>query len=107
LQRGLCSVANRGGGSQIVSIDVDITPSECEAMDGTYADSVQWVLNTWVAPGWENTAGVFSKENPRLSCVIEAYVQWLGTAKGTGAAPGPEATAALADDLQACGRPAS
>ena len=25
-----------------------------------------WMLHAWVVPGWENTAGVFSAENPRL-----------------------------------------
>ena len=104
LLTGLCSVPTPGGGSRIVSIDTDMSSGECTAVDGTYANSVQWKVNAWIAPGWENPDpnGVFSESNPRLPCVIDAYVRWLDTARGTRQAPGPEADAGLTADLAAC-----
>ena len=102
LLRGLCSIPTAGGGSRIVSIDSDMTQDRCTAVDGSYADSVQWLVHAWLAPGWENPDGVFSESNPRVPCVVDAYVRWLDTARGTGRAPGPDATEALTTDLAAC-----
>ena len=99
---GLCSLPVPGGGSQVVSIDTDTSAADCAAMGGTYAESVQWTLHVWLAEGWENPAGVFVESNPRVSCVVEAYSRWLATARGTGQRPGAEATAVLAQELEAC-----
>jgi hypothetical protein len=102
LLTGLCSVPVPGGGSRIVSIDADMSSAACTAIDGSYANSVQWTLHAWLAPGWENPEGVFAESNPRVPCAIEAYVRWLATARGSFERPGPEATDALLTDLAAC-----
>lgn len=101
---GLCSLPKPGGGSEIVSIDTDVSAAACTALDGSYANSVQWSLHAWLAPGWENPEGTFRETNPRVPCVVDAYVRWLDTARGTSARPGPEADAALVADLEACSR---
>ena len=102
LLRGLCSLPTVGGGSRIVSIDSDMGRDQCTAVDGTYADSVQWSVHAWLAPRWENPEGEFSESNPRVPCVVDAYVRWLDTSRGTGRLPGPEATEVLTAELAAC-----
>jgi hypothetical protein len=101
LLTGLCSIPEPGGGSRIVSIDTDMSAVECSALDGTYANSVQWTLHAWLAPAWRNPDGIFAPSNPQVPCAIDAYVRWLATARAS-EQPGPEATEALLADLGAC-----
>ncbi len=102
LLTGLCSIPTPGGGSRIVSVDTDMSAAACTALDGTYANSVQWSLHAWLAPKWENPDGVFAESNPQVPCAVGAYVRWLATAEGTGDRPGPEATETLLGELAAC-----
>ena len=62
-----------------MSIDADITQQQCTTLGGTYAESVQWMLRAWTAAKWENPSGTFAAENPRLTCIVDTYRDWIDT----------------------------
>jgi hypothetical protein len=98
---GLCTTPVVGGGSRLVSIDADMTEQQCTALDGTYAQSVQWMLHAWTAPKWENPSGAFAAVNPRLTCIVNTYRDWIDS---TLAAAGSELRDAEAERLEVLGR---
>lgn len=74
---GLCSTPLVGGGSHLVAVDVDMTSDQCTTFGGTYAQSAQWTLHVWTAPNWVNPSGTFADSNPRLTCIVNAYRDWI------------------------------
>jgi len=98
---GLCSTPLVGGGSHLLSIDADITQDRCTTLGGTYAQSVQWMLRAWTAAKWENPSGAFAVSNPRLTCIVNTYRDWIDE---TIAATGGELRDAEAERLELLGR---
>ncbi|MFN8039788.1 MAG: hypothetical protein U0Q07_11320 [Acidimicrobiales bacterium] len=67
--QGVCARVAPGGGLDILlPISQDTTKEQCDAVGGNHLPVTPWMLHVWTAPGWESTAGVFSHENPRLTC---------------------------------------
>ena len=44
------------------------TKEQCDAVGGNHLPVTPWMLHVWTAPGCESPQGVFSHENPRLTC---------------------------------------
>jgi len=56
------------GGDVLFPPDSDVTAKQCLAAKGGYMAITGWMVHAWVVPGWESPKGVFSHENPRLTC---------------------------------------
>ena len=98
---GLCTTPVVGGGSRLVAIDADMTQHQCTALGGTFAQSVQWMLHAWTAPKWQNPSGDFAEVNPRLTCIVNTYRDWIDS---TLAASGNELRDAEAERLELLSR---
>jgi hypothetical protein len=62
---GVCIGA---GGSVLFPPDSNVTAVQCAKVHGFYMRITGWMVHAWVVPGWESPDGVFSHENPRLTC---------------------------------------
>jgi hypothetical protein len=62
---GVCTGA---GGAVLFAPDSDVTPRRCLLAHGFYMAITGWMVHAWVVPGWASPDGVFSHENPRLTC---------------------------------------
>ena len=72
------------GGSVLFPPDSDVTARKCAIARGFYMAITGWMVHTWVVPGWSSPDGVFSHENPRLTCAdgtfhTDAVGRCLGT----------------------------
>jgi hypothetical protein len=56
------------GGAVLFPPDSDVTARKCAIAKGFYMAITGWMVHTWVVPGWSSPDGVFSHENPRLTC---------------------------------------
>jgi hypothetical protein len=72
------------GAEVIFPVDADVTEEQCAAKDGNYMATTTWMVHTWVVPGWESPAGVFSHEHPNLRCADGTFnTDELGRCQGT------------------------
>jgi hypothetical protein len=62
---GVCTGA---GGSVLFPPDSNVTAGQCANVHGFFMRITGWMVHAWVVPGWESPSGVFSHENPRLTC---------------------------------------
>jgi hypothetical protein len=62
---GVCTGA---GGAVLFPPDTDVTARKCAIAHGFYMAITGWMVHAWVVPGWESPKGVFSHENPDLTC---------------------------------------
>jgi hypothetical protein len=62
---GVCIGA---GGAALFPPDTDVTARKCAIAKGFYMAITGWMVHAWVVPGWESPKGVFSHENPDLTC---------------------------------------
>jgi len=56
------------GGDVLFPPDSDVTARRCAIAEGFYMPITGWMVHAWVVPGWESPRGVFSHENPDLTC---------------------------------------
>jgi hypothetical protein len=58
-----------GNGSDVLfPPDSNVTAVQCANVHGSYMRITGWMVHAWVVPGWESPRGVFSHENPDLTC---------------------------------------
>jgi hypothetical protein len=57
------------GGDVLFPPDSSVLPAQCARAHGFYMYVTGWMVHAWVVPGWESPQGVFSHENPDLTCV--------------------------------------
>jgi hypothetical protein len=62
---GVC-IGNAG--AVLFPPDSDVTARRCAIAKGFYMAITGWMVHAWVVPGWASPKGVFSHENPRLTC---------------------------------------
>jgi hypothetical protein len=55
-------------GAVLFPPDSDVTARMCAIAKGGYMAITGWMVHAWVVPGWASPDGVFSHENPRLTC---------------------------------------
>jgi hypothetical protein len=83
----LCIQYGRGPGGSIAvpfAPDRDITKAQCDGVHGTFMKQTVWMVHAWVVPGWESPKGVFSHENPDLTCANGTVkTDAVGFCKGT------------------------
>jgi hypothetical protein len=83
----LCIQYGRGPGGSIAvpfAPDRDVTRAQCDAVHGTFMKKTVWMVHAWVVPGWESPKGVFSHENPDLTCADGTVkTDKVGFCKGT------------------------
>ncbi len=64
--------------------DSDVTPAQCASVGGNYMAITGWMVHAWVVPSWESPAGVFSHENPNLTCADGTFnTDKIGKCQGT------------------------
>jgi hypothetical protein len=64
--------------------DSDVTEAQCASAGGRYMKTTGWMVHAWVVPSWESPAGVFSHENPNLSCADGTFnTDKIGKCQGT------------------------
>jgi hypothetical protein len=64
--------------------DSDVTPAQCASVGGRYMAITGWMVHAWVVPSWESPAGVFSHENPNLTCADGTFnTDKIGKCQGT------------------------
>jgi len=64
--------------------DRDITREECDGVHGSFMKQTVWMVHAWVVPGWESPKGVFSHEDPDLTCADgTVHTDAVGFCKGT------------------------
>jgi hypothetical protein len=56
------------GGAVLSRPDSGMTALQCANRHGFYMRVTGWMVHAWVVPGWESPQGVFSHENPDLTC---------------------------------------
>ena len=56
------------GGDVLFPPDSDVTARQCAIARGAFMAITGWMVHAWVVPGWESPNGVFSHENPELTC---------------------------------------
>ncbi len=56
------------GGAVLSRPDSGMTALQCANKHGFYMRVTGWMVHAWVVPGWESPQGVFSHENPDLTC---------------------------------------
>src|SRR5262249_43094160 len=56
------------GGNVLFPPDSDVTARKCTIAKGAFMAQTGWMVHAWVVPGWESPRGVFSHENPDLTC---------------------------------------
>lgn len=49
--------------------DAEVTLAQCRQAGGSFMPVTGYMVHAWVVPGWESPQGVFSHENPNLTCV--------------------------------------
>lgn len=49
-----------------VVYDESVTGKACSKINGTLTNTVSWMVRTWIVPGWENSQGPLSHDNPLL-----------------------------------------
>ena len=69
----VCVVYNQGTINVPFPADTDVTKAQCDAVHGQFMRQTVWMIHTWVVPGWESPAGVFSHANPNLRCADGTY----------------------------------
>ena len=58
-----------GAGSNVLfPPDSNVTKVQCDQAHGAFMPVTGWMVHAWVVPGWESPDGVFSHENPDLTC---------------------------------------
>jgi len=48
--------------------DADVTEEACAEFDGEFLDITGQMVHAWVVPGWDSPMGVFSHDNPIVTC---------------------------------------
>jgi len=38
--------------------------TKCELLDGSWTNTISWMIRAWVVPGWENPNGTFAHDHP-------------------------------------------
>lgn len=56
------------GGDVLFPPDSDVTARKCAIAKGSFMAITGWMVHAWVVPGWESPKGVFSHENPDVTC---------------------------------------
>jgi len=78
---GVCIGA---GGSVIFPPDSDVTARKCAVARGNFMSITGWMVHAWVVPGWTSPDGVFSHENPKLTCADGTFnTDAIGRCQGT------------------------
>ena len=57
-----------GGISVPFPADASVTQAQCDAKHGTFMRRTNWMVHTWVVPGWESRGGVFAHDNDNVLC---------------------------------------
>ena len=64
--------------------DSDVTEAQCASVGGRFMKITGWMVHAWVVPSWESPAGVFSHENPNLTCADGTFhTDKIGKCQGT------------------------
>jgi hypothetical protein len=72
------------GGAVLFPPDSDVTARKCAIARGLYMPITGWMVHAWVVPGWESPKGVFSHENPDLTCADGTFhTDAIGRCQGT------------------------
>jgi hypothetical protein len=78
---GVCTGA---GGAVLFPPDSDVLPAQCARAHGFYMYVTGWMVHAWVVPGWESPEGVFSHENPDLTCADGTFhTDTIGRCQGS------------------------
>lgn len=48
--------------------DAEVTEEACDGFDGDFLDITGQMVHAWVVPGWDSPQGVFSHDNPLVTC---------------------------------------
>lgn len=46
----------------------DVTEADCATVDGEFLGITGQMVHAWVVPGWDSPLGVFSHDNPLVTC---------------------------------------
>jgi hypothetical protein len=72
------------GGSVLFPPDSDVTARQCLVAKGNFMAITGWMVHAWVVPGWSSPDGVFSHENPKLTCADGTFnTDAIGRCQGT------------------------
>ncbi len=78
---GVCIGKN---GSVLFPPDSDVSARKCAVARGNFMAITGWMVHAWVVPGWSSPDGVFSHENPRLTCADGTFnTNAIGECQGT------------------------
>jgi hypothetical protein len=53
--------------------DQTVSKAACDRVHGTLMRRTQWMLHAWVVPGYDSPEGVFSHDNPAITCRDGSY----------------------------------
>jgi len=89
--RNTCVIFGGPGGIKVpFPADSDVTPSQCDALHGTFMKTTVWMVHAWVVPSYESPLGVFSHNNPDIKCADGTeHVDSVGFCKGPGDVASP------------------
>lgn len=66
---GVCLTTAPDGGLDVpLPPDADVTQEACDRFDGEFLDITGQMVHAWVVPGWDSPMGVFSHDNPLVTC---------------------------------------
>ena len=72
------------GGDVLFPPDTNVTARQCAIAGGFFMAITGWMVHAWVVPGWESPKGVFSHENPDLTCADGTFhTDAIGRCQGT------------------------
>lgn len=66
---GVCLLTRPDGSLDVpLPPDTDVTEADCAAVDGEFLGITGQMVHAWVVPGWDSPLGVFSHDNPLVTC---------------------------------------
>lgn len=66
---GVCLQARPDGSLDVpLPPDTDVTEADCAEVGGDFLGITGQMVHAWVVPGWDSPLGVFSHDNPLVTC---------------------------------------
>lgn len=64
----ICVVTRDGSRAAPIGADGDATEEQCGAIGGVFYAKTAYMVHVWTVPGYESELGVFSEQNPAITC---------------------------------------
>jgi hypothetical protein len=73
VHKDVCIRPSATGIDSPLGADHDATKKQCDAVGGTLLKRTQYLLHTWVVPGWESPEGVYAHLSSAVTCDDGTY----------------------------------